>query len=148
MKFISRKTLSQNFIWIFSKKKLKIRLNFFLFILKPNLLELFCSKLIFLIKCQIWVNNFSLHFNILRVLTIVLFLFRETKVVSTPEKEKKVVEEEKPVTKVVEEADEDSKTSENGEATETKENGSTEEKEVDEKEEEETPKNGDSTGKF
>lgn len=64
---------------------------------------------------------------------------KETKVPATPEK--KVVEEEK---KVVQEVDEDSKTSENGEAKDTKENGSSEEKEVDEKEAEST-ENGDST---
>lgn len=84
-----------------------------------------------------------------------LFFCRETKVVSTPEK--KVVEEvvvekkkEKVVEKVVEEVeevDEDSKASENGGTKEAKENGSSEEKEADEKEAEPT-ENGDSTGKY
>ncbi|XP_066598169.1 prothymosin alpha-A-like [Prorops nasuta] len=64
---------------------------------------------------------------------------KETKVATSPEK--KVVEEEK---KVVQEADEDSKTSENGNVKETKENGSSEEKESDEKETE-SNENGDST---
>ncbi|KAF3428114.1 hypothetical protein QLX08_004167 [Tetragonisca angustula] len=64
---------------------------------------------------------------------------KDTKVATTPEK--KVVEEEK---KTVQEIDEDSKASENGEAEETKENGSNEEKEAENKEAEST-ENGDST---
>jgi len=72
-------------------------------------------------------------------LICVIFIFRETKVTSP---QKKVLEEEKVVQ---EEVDEDSKASENGDTKETKENGSSEEKEIDEKEAEST-ENGDSTG--
>ena len=70
---------------------------------------------------------------------------RETKVVSTPEKKalNGDAEVEKPA-KVVEEIDEDSKTSETDAVAETKENGSSEEKEADEVEEQ----NGHSTGRF
>ncbi|CAK9826641.1 hypothetical protein ANTRET_LOCUS4454 [Anthophora retusa] len=64
---------------------------------------------------------------------------KDTKVATTPEK--KIVEEEK---NTVQEVDEDSKASENGDATETKENGSSEEKEPEAKEPEST-ENGDST---
>ena len=59
--------------------------------------------------------------------------------------EKKVVEEEKKVVEA-EEVDEDSRASENGHAKETKENGTSEDKEIDEKETEST-ENGDSTGR-
>ncbi|CAK9803930.1 hypothetical protein ANTQUA_LOCUS3842 [Anthophora quadrimaculata] len=64
---------------------------------------------------------------------------KDTKVATTPEK--KIVEEEK---NTVQEVDEDSKASENGDAKETKENGSNEEKEPEAKEPEST-ENGDST---
>ncbi|KAK0162325.1 hypothetical protein PV327_008671 [Microctonus hyperodae] len=68
---------------------------------------------------------------------------KETKVVAASP-EKKVVDEEKKEVEEVEEVDEDSRASENGDAKETKENGSAEEKEVGEKEVEST-ENGDST---